>query len=490
MVRVSGLSPPVQLHGYVNDINTLERAVNERVFYVKNGDTYQEPPRPAAGVFWDRVSGSMNALRKFLPSTAPLTRLEFVETFRGRKRKLYEDAYSSLMRESVKDKDAELRVFVKYEKTNFTQKTDPVPRVISPRSPRYNIEVGRYLRRVEEKIFRSIGRLYGHPTVMKGFNSQTTGRLLREKWDKFVDPVAVGVDASRFDQHVSVDALVSEHRVYGWCFKGRRCRSLRRLLAKQLKNVCKGYAVDGKLEYRSEGGRMSGDMNTSLGNCILMCIMLHAYAKLRRVSVHLANNGDDCVIFLEKRDLARFMSGFKEWFHEMGFNMVVEDPVDCFEKLEFCQTHPVFVGSMPTDYLMVRHPFWGIAKDTCCVHAWQSSRMFKGWLHAVGTGGLAATGGVPIFQDFYTTLIRDGAYVKSASDSQSWGVRQLSKGMARVYQPVKAVTRASFYYAFGITPDEQLVIEEFYRGVAIDSKLQSVVTWQPRMPGWMGGDQI
>lgn len=483
-MRISGVSPPVHLSGYTNDINTLERAVKERVFYVKSDQgTFVPPPKPEEGVFEGRLRRSRAMLGRFLPSTVPLTRLEFVETFRGRKRKLYEHAYSTLMRESYVEKDAELKVFVKYEKTNFTQKADPVPRVISPRSPRYNIELGRYLRALEERIFRSIGRLFGHPTVIKGYNSQQSGRLLREKWDKFADPVAVGLDASRFDQHVSKDALRVEHGVYLSCYHGRRRRALRRLLRRQYENRCKGYAEDGKLEYVTDGGRMSGDMNTSLGNCILMCLMVHAYAAHVGVRVHLANNGDDCVVFMERRDLPRFMEGLREWFLGMGFNMTVEEPCYDFEALEFCQTHPVYVGPGHQDYLMVRHPRWGIAKDTCCVHAWQSPKMFRGWMHAVGTGGLAATGGIPIFQDFYSTLIRDGEYRASAVDGQSWGVRQLSKGMTRSYGPVSPQTRASFYLAFHITPSEQLVLEEFYRNIKIGSEPGgNQVRYQPSMP--------
>jgi len=211
--------------------------------------------------------------------------------------------------------------------------------------------------------------------------------------------------------------------------------------------------------------------------------MFQAYAESLGIRVELANNGDDCVLFMEQCDYHRFRAGIPAWFRAMGFNMVLEEPCYTFEEVEFCQTHPVWVGPSPRDYLMVRHPKWAIAKDTMSVHAWQSESMYRGWLYAVGTGGMAMTGGIPVFQDFYRTYLRHGKFRATASDSQSWGVRQLSKNMTRQYGDVHPKTRASFYWAFGVTPSEQLVLEDFYRGVCLEDPLRDgKVLWQRTMP--------
>jgi len=483
MVRVSGISPPMDLRGFNNDINTLERAVKERVFYVKEGDAFVEPPRPLPGHFEQQLGLVLKRLSPLLPRTAPLKRADFVDTFRGRKRKVYDDALRSLFEREFTVKDAHVKVFVKYEKTDFTRKADPVPRVISPRSPRYNIEVGRFLRPIEERVFDSLADLFGHPTVFKGMNAARSGRVLWEKWNHFRDPVALGLDASRFDQHVSVEALRWEHMVYLLCFPCRRDRRrLARLLAMQLRNRCAGWVADGELSYVTEGGRMSGDMNTSLGNCVLMCSMLYAYAASRRVEIRLANNGDDCVVFMESRDLTKFMNGLGGWFRAMGFTMAVEDPCYQFEEIEFCQTHPVWVGPEPSSWITVRHPKWGIAKDTMCIHNYWEPAMFRGWLHAVGTGGMAMTGQIPVFQEFYQTYLRYGKFRSTVESGQSWGVRQLSKGMVRQYGPISPLVRASFYWAFGVTPDEQVVLEDFYRSVVLGDGLLREVSYQRAMP--------
>jgi len=485
LVRVTGISPPVQLFGFNNSINTLERAVKERVFFVKNKEgKFVSPPRPAPMHFEETLRGSLDMLVKFLPKTVPLSRLQFVETFRGRKKKIYQAAYESLLGNSFSVKDAFVKVFVKYEKTDHTTKTDPVPRVISPRSPRYNVELGRFLRPLEERIFKSLSCLYGHRTVIKGMNSSNSAKCLFEKWSQFKRPVAIGLDASRFDQHVSVDALKFEHSVYGKCFPfGKHRKQLAKLLKLQLRNNCVGYTADGRVKYQVEGARMSGDMNTSLGNCILMCVMIHSYASACGIKLQLANNGDDCVVFMEQNDLAKFQVGLDEWFLGMGFNMTVEEPCYIFEQIEFCQTHPVWVGPAYNDYIMVRNPHTAIAKDTVCIKQCNTPAMFRGWLHAVGTGGMAMAGQVPVFQDFYQAYLKSGKEYHNLEEVNSWGVKTLITGMNRNYGLISPMVRASFYWAFGVMPSEQLVAEAYYRSVQISSEFtDQPVVFQRDLP--------
>lgn len=482
-VRITGISPPVRLESFNNDIDTLERAVKERVFFVKENGLFAQPPRPPNGHFREALSTTFAMLCRHLPSTAPLTRRQFVETFRGRKRKIYEQACASLFVEDFSPRDSEVKVFVKFEKTNFTAKKDPVPRVISPRSPRYNVEIGRFLRPIEERIFKAIAKLFGHKTVFKGMNASAQATLMSEKWRSFKNPVAIGADASRFDQHVSKQALEFEGDVFLSCFYSERHRNrLAQLLKMQHHNRCSGYTPDGSLRYTVEGVRMSGDMNTSLGACVIMCCMIFEYARVKEVKIALANNGDDCVIIMEEGDRAHFSCGFDAWFRMMGFNMVLEEPVHTFEEIEFCQTHPVWVGPGAFDYVMVRDPFNGIAKDTMCLHRWDSPKTFLGWLDAVGQGGISLTGGIPIFQEFYSNLIHNGKTWAKCPVVQSWGVRALGIGMNRKHCQVEERTRASFYWAFGLTPCEQHVIERYYREMRISAAPSRQLYYQTPLP--------
>lgn len=480
-IRVSGLSPPVTLLGFQNNINTLERAVKERVFFVKKDGVFVSPPRPKSGHFKSVMSDTFNTLKQFLPLSSPLTHRQFVDTVRGVKRKVYERAFDSLLRSNLSSKDAQLKVFVKYEKTNFTDKSDPVPRVVSPRDPRFNVCLGSYLKPIEERIFKSLGKLFGDKTVMKGMNAQDSAQLMHQKWLSFTEPIAVGLDASRFDQHVSLDALDWEHSIYMQCFMPNQLGGLRQLLNMQRNNQCSGFCADGKLKYQLKGGRMSGDMNTSLGNCVLMCSLIHAYSRHCGVHVKLANNGDDCVVFMEKRDLTRFVCGLDSWFLAMGFTMAIESPCHIFEQIEFCQTHPVWVGP-GEHFIMTRHPRTALAKDTVALHNYNTPKMFAGWLDSVGRGGISMTGGLPVWQAFYSTYIKYGKPWTKVGNVQSWGVRSLIGNLSRNVVPIESRTRASFYWAFGITPCEQMVMERYYASAQIEPLFETQLTYQSSLP--------
>jgi len=491
--RLNGVSPDIVIAPFNNDIDTLVRAVKERVFFVKNIDKkspkqFVPPPRPLPGVFASTLQNSVDLLRPHLPSTTPLTHQQFVDTVRGRKKKSYEQALELIANEGLDLKgDSSVKVFVKYEKTDRTTKSDPVPRVISPRNPKFNIALGRYLRPMEERIFKALGKLFGHPTVMKGMDTDKTARILREKWDRFNKPVAIGLDASRFDQHVSLDALKLEHSIYLDCLPLKKHKKkLGNILRHQLINRCRGFVADGKVEYTIEGTRMSGDMNTSLGNCILMCLMIHQYALVRGVDVQLANNGDDCVVFLEQRDLAKFSDGLFDWFLAMGFNMAIEEPVYDFEQIEFCQTRPVFDGHI---YTMSRNPITAIAKDSVFLKGQDYAKLIPLWMDAVGTGGIALAGGLPIFNSFYSMLRRSGnrAYKNARGkevclDSDEilpWYMRETSMSGRRASSRPSPEARASFYTAWGVTPDEQICLEQYYDALSLGGSV-SEGDWQPR----------
>jgi len=429
--------------------------VLERVFFVKEGGKFVRPPLPRD--FSGALAEVRALLGKHLPHIAPWTSQEFLDSCKGAKKMRYQHAHDSLCVRDLVKEDAWVEVFIKYEKTDRTTKPDPVPRVISPRSPRFNFKLGKFIKKAEPLIFKSLGKLFGDRTVIKGYNAYQSANILRAKWDHFNDPVAVGLDASRFDQHVSEDALKWEHDVYTSCFHGKSRKKLAKLLRMQLKNKCIGYAKDGRLEYTIAGTRMSGDMNTSLGNCVLMCSMIKAYALCKKVPLKLANNGDDCVVFMERRDLSRFSEGLFDWFYDMGFNMKIEEPVSVFEKIDFCQTHPVFDGNR---WLMVRNPHVALSKDSVFLQPYQSPKQVFSWMKAVGVGGLRLTGGLPVFQNFYRVFDRYGRAGRSTSTYWSWYTRQSLQSMDRDFGPVSAEARASFWDAYGVSPDEQVVLEE------------------------------
>lgn len=464
--RLAALCPPICFGVHASNLTNLRRAIVERVFYVEKAGQLTPPPRPQPGVFTTKLAGFRSAMLPRLSKLAPVSYEEFVDGYTGRRRTIYEAAVETLRSRAVEWRDSWIvKAFVKAEKVNLTKKPDPAPRIIQPRSPRYNVEVGRYIRHMEKHIYRAIGDVFGEITVLKGYNAHQSGAILRSKWERFKDPVAVGLDASRFDQHVSEAALRWEHGIYLASVPSGERRTLSRLLRWQLYNKCRGIATDGTIKYRTVGCRMSGDMNTSLGNCLLMCAMVYSYLEERGVVASLANNGDDCVVIMERASLKRFQTGLGEWFLECGFDIKVEPPVDVFERIEFCQTHPIFDG---TRWLMVRNCPTAIAKDCHSIVCLTNEQQFRKWCGAIGACGMSLTGGIPIFQSFYGCLLRGaGGEAMGAHPALDTGFARLAAGMDRVQGEISQDARFSFWLGFGITPAQQVAIESYYDSCSI-----------------------
>jgi hypothetical protein len=309
---------------------------------------------------------------------------------------------------------------------------------------------------------------------MKGKNADKRGAAFAEAWDSFVDPVAVGVDAKRFDEHVSKSALEFEHSIYNAVF---RDPDLCKFLRWQLVNRGFVRTADGTIKYQVEGRRMSGDMNTSLGNVILMCLMMWAYAQTKAFRIRLMNDGDDCVLMMERGNLEQVgdMAGF---FDELGFLLEVEAPVFVLEEVVFCQAQPVLVQA--GRWRMVRDPRKCLSKDLICVKPVHSAPDFAFFRRAIGQCGLSLAGDMPVYGAFYTMMVR-GAEVADASLRNrlrkgkgvralelETGMQYLALGMNHVRSNPTSECRASFWRAFGFTPDFQVALERAYDAAQLE----------------------
>jgi hypothetical protein len=300
---------------------------------------------------------------------------------------------------------------------------------------------------------------------MKGFNVQRVGRICAAKWHSFRNPVAVGLDATKFDMHVSRWVLQWEHDIYLKIFNGNPL--LRTLLNRQMFNDGRGYCADGKLKYKFTGKRCSGDMNTALGNCLIMCAMVWAYAKERGVAIKLMNNGDDCVVFMEADDLAKFNQGLSEWFLELGFRMVAEKPVYALEEIEFCQMHPILTAN---GWTMVRNIPAAMHKDSLCLLPLRNEKEMREWLGAVGDCGVALTHGVPVASSYYRMMRGEGTKRTKFGEQLLLhaGARMLSMGIEGVEDTIIPEARYGVWVAWGILPDHQVALEQRFESTQID----------------------
>lgn len=451
-IHYVGLSPPLSLGTYAGDINTMESALLERMYYCKVGDGFEAAPKVELAIPERKLGWFRDQVLVRGSTFAPVSLDDFVEMYKGPKKALYARAVQSLRQHPVRRRDAESNSFVKREKCNVSK----APRCIQPRDPRYNASLGKYIKPIEHKLY---GRVRcgasGTLVISKGLNLDGTGQLIARKWQHFARPVAIGLDATKFDMHVSEAMLVWEHSVYKALYAGDPF--LTKLLAWQVDNRGKSFMPDGKLKYSVRGKRFSGDMNTALGNCLIMCAMVFTYARERGVEIDLVNNGDDCVVFLEEESLPEFSRGLDAWFLELGFRMTVEEPVRVLEQIEFCQMKPV-VGPAGT-YRMVRSPKVAFQKDTMCVRTLDDEG-YRSWFAGVGSCGRVCCDGIPIMGALYQSIVDNtrGAYSEALIEDS--GMVHASRGMGDKRSSVSEESRYSFWLAFGVSPDTQRGVEQ------------------------------
>lgn len=476
-------SSRIDFGAHNNNLANLIRGLNERVHNVQGEDGLVPTPQPIEGA-WKKLSHVATRLsERVLSKTRCPTRLtsaEFIAQCPSTKRSLYTAAAEYYMRRGWEERDAWIKVFVKFEKLNFTKKRNPAPRVIQPRSPVYNLCVGRFTRRVEADLYRALAEEWsddvGDYVVMKGLTVEEVAMGLRKKWNRFTNPVAVGLDASRFDQHVSVDALKWEHSVYRQIFK--KNKQLAKLLKCQLNNKGMAYLDGHKVKYSANGTRASGDMNTSLGNCLIMCTLVREYIRELGIHIEFANNGDDCLLFMEKEDLHK-LDGLRDWFLDYGFEMEVEAPEYVFERCVFCQAQPVLVNKAEDKWVMVRQPESAFAKDSLSLSE-PTERGYKLWCYQVGVGGHSLYGDMPIFGAIYNSYKRQGtdrarvyrkhgvskyrqariANSRIISDSGFFRMCATPRVRGTNIVPISDDTRVSFYKAFGYPPSMQIAMEK------------------------------
>jgi len=205
---------------------------------------------------------------------------------------------------------------------------------------------------------------------------------------------------------------------------------------------------------------MSGDINTGMGNCLIMCSIVLSYLEHRGIDARLANNGDDCVLVLERSQLHR-LDRISDWFSDFGFKLTREDPVDVFERVVFCQAQPVMVGGQ---YRMVRDPWTAMSKDCVSLLSWDGPEQFAVWRDAIGICGLELTRGVPVWESYYRSIAGSGRNKGGVAAVYDTGMGYMARGVRDAQ--VDSEARYSFWAAFGIDPDLQVAMENSWPGVA------------------------
>ncbi len=434
-------------------------------------------PQPTpAGL--DLMRQGVRILSRSIPKTTQEEIGAFYQHYSGPKRARYERARRALLDEGVVKKDAGVTAFIKCEKTSPI-KRNPDPRAIQFRDAKYCVALASFLKPIEPHLYNvraTTKYLRGHTRLVgKGLNQVQRAALLRRKMEQFCRPVVLSLDMSRFDQHVSREALEIEHSLY---LQSNSDPWFRTLLSYQLDNLVRtrlGY------RYRTRGKRMSGDMNTALGNCVLMLAMIMGcFETVFKVVYDILDDGDDCLLIIEEDQLSRVLAELPALVLTMGHELKIENIARTLEDVEWCQSKPVFDGER---WKFVRNPFKVMS---CCLVGtrWyrQPPRVRREFLAGLAICEASLNAGVPVLQEYAKALARNshGATARFDTNSGEWW-RYVREMRVRKTDIITDESRLSFAQAFGISVEDQHHYEATLSqwNFSVSSDVVSSESWNP-----------
>lgn len=446
---------------FTRSVVNLVAGIKERVLYTDSEGTLPPPCTSPLKPLHDLAA----MVAQMVGTCNPISAASYVASKKGSKRKTYERALANLrLKVHSLGELASLKFFVKREATVWSKQQ--VPRVISPRTPEFNILLGRYLHPVEETIFAALGTLFpgDRPAIAKGLTQQAKAATIKHYMDIY--GCCVGLDASRFDQCISRELLEVEHGLYRKLFPNSRL--LDQLLKQQMVVKGTGLCNDGFVKYRGRAMRCSGDVNTSLGNCVISVLLAKAYCDSIGITSNVFCDGDDLLLFVSPSSLS-LLADLPAFYLGYGVRMKVEPPAFELEQVEFCQAKCVWDGA---GWVLCRNPFKALNTDAFVPYALRQEHSLV-LNRSVGLCGLTMAAGMPMLQTYYSKLIETGETGKFESAGIATGMHmqhaiQVRAGHLPVVRPVDPECRVSFWKAFGISIDDQLLFEK------------AIEEWDPR----------
>lgn len=389
------------------------------------------------------------------------TNLQTALSYSGALQRRYLQAEESLRVDGpVTGADSYLRPFLKAEK--LTDSLKPKPRLIFPRTPRYNLELASRLKPFEHWLWgRLLGRHLGIPgtgrIVAKGLNQRQRANLIVRKFSSLESCMVFEVDGSAFEAHVGPAQLEAEHAVYATAFPGDK--GLQSLLREQL-------ALRGKLpsgvKFSRKGGRASGDFNTGMGNTIIMLMVVVDVLRGFNIPFDVLVDGDNALVFLRHGDSFRVLRDFASLAQaSSGHECTLERPVSVLEDVRFGQSAPVFLGPAH-GWTMVRD-YRKVISGALSSHRFlREPRFALEWVRGVAACEMSLARGLPILQAWahqLQTLVGGPDGVRAHPHTDYFVQGAWFAGGDSVLS-VSAECRESFGRAFGVEPEVQIELEK------------------------------
>lgn len=434
-----------------------EHTVEQELKTVCNRHLFETPEPQRDSQAWKLMEEQIERLARALGRTNRTPVRKLLEGRTGRRRKRFYEGARRYHQNGVEQKDSiitEMQKLEFYEQSKIADKED---RGIQFRSVTYNVALAQYLHQIEERL---IGTHYlGFHPVAKGLTPAQRCERLFAFAELFDEPEFYSIDHARFDAHVHEWLLRLEHKVYLYCC--RKHPELVRLLRMQRKN--KGYTKGG-IRYKIRGKRMSGDINTGLGNTILNLCMLLAWLQASGVTkFRILLDGDDSVVIIEKSDIAKLIP-IEEFMLQLGMETEMTHTPDIW-KVDFCQSRPVL---LPTENgprpVFVRNPLKVITTMGRTAEKRDDVTM-QMVMRSSALSELAIAPGAPITNRLARRVLEHyghGRTLKTAKQlykEEAYGFNCDDVDAESVVEP-DAMARHTFWLAWDIEPSYQEFMEE------------------------------
>lgn len=457
--------PPRQLAGVPLELNmTFSPCVcNELAGLI--GRHLAPTPKPVSHYIWEQAFAALEA-KWPQPVLEPWSVSQVLSTRTTRTKRKFAKAASDLVYRPICKDDAKVNAFCKVEKHPATKLACKWPRMIQYRNARFTYKLCSWLGPLEHWWVK------GCPNTpfAKGLNQVQRARQLRALFKSVPDAVAVGLDHNNFDAHESWEALRAQNKYYERRIRGDKCELLR-ILRWRLKY--KGKTRNG-WRYTSDGRRVSGDYDTSLGNTTVNLAFIAGVMSRARVPQNRWNvvaDGDDCVVVLSRRYLQSFLTSL-EHAARWGMDTRIEFISDDINDVEFCQGKVLDLGF---EKRLIRKPGRVLQRAGVCLRKFTGNG-YRKWLYSVGECELACNAGVPILQEYAEMLMRCSGVSKGISNPE---VTAAMRGATHTKaMPITDFTRNSFSRVFGVSKAEQLYLEGVYKKMASIPELEALVNGQ------------
>nr|QDH89293.1 MAG: RNA-dependent RNA polymerase [Riboviria sp.] len=349
--------------------------------------------------------------------------LETAQSYSGAMCRRYLEAQSSLMLDGpIRSSDYKLRAFVKAEKVKPWSVSKP--RMIYPRSPRYNLVLASWLKPFEHWLWgnlksRAFSGVGNSRVVAKGLNPVQRANLIVRKMSQLSD-----------------------------CF-GR---------------------TDCGVKFSREGGRASGDFNTGMGNSLIMlAVVVGTLSRQGAGKWDVLVDGDNALLFLPGSDAERVYATFADTALKLsGHEMTLERPTRVVEEVRFGQSAPVRCEG---GWKMVREWRKVLSHSTSSHHHLREPRFAVEHLRGVSLCETSLSHGVPILWAFTRRLLAltegvEPRRLHSLRDYQILGV-DLDRLQTQGAREPDDEARQSFHLAFGVDADGQRIIEDSFSHIDI-----------------------